>query len=389
MRQQTGKIKNTAQIVVLIFREIGEIFMVRRSSKKDTTTLLRKLEDKKTRIDAFGELIEIGGSKTIKPLIEALKKMTWDEALFVASHLGEYGERIIPHLENILSPSEKPSVYTASIKALGTTKSEKAFNIIFPLLQKQEKWLLSNERTFGETIDALIMCGQKHLSEFMGLLDNSDWLIRSGAVYACGKIGGFARRNKKFIAKLTARLHSLMLRDRSEKVKGMAKLAIDHINGRDDIKDSFNENMEYIQQKSEEGDLHLKYRDKIEEIIDFLNYCDYSVSEREGYWEIISNEQENVMFTISKSKATGEEYFNMYTCLQELPKKNILPLYRQLLEWNQLDFSGTSKLFVVEDKIYIQDVKRLELIDPPEIIYSIQILLDISRKYSESMKNFY
>ena len=74
------------------------------------------------------------------------------------------------------------------------------------------------------------------------------------------------------------------------------------------------------------------------------------------------------------------------TKIEELSKKQILPLYRHLLEWNELNYTGTAKFFVSEDGVYLQDVRRLDLIDPPEVVYSIQTLIEMAKKYSATIR---
>ena len=295
--------------MVRIYKKRGEIPMVHHKNE-EITDLLNDLKDKKTRLEAFKELTQKGLPSTLTALITALKTMKAGEALSVASLLGEYGGRIISHMENLLKPSEKFSVYTSAIKALGSTKSEKAFEIIFPLLQTKEKWILSNEITFGETIDALVACGQGHLEEFISLLGSSDRLVRSGAVYACGKISRSTKQPQNTIGKLRNQINSIIIEDRSTKVRDMAILVMKYLDGEDDVKDSYLEAIAYSQQKMSEEDLYLKYEEKIEQTIALLKYSEYSVSKGEGIWEITKLDQENVVLSLRKVEASGEAYFN-------------------------------------------------------------------------------
>ena len=65
-------------------------------------SLLLDLQHKQTRVSASIELTNIEDPNSIKPLIESIKKMTWDEALSVAGYFGNFGQTIIPHLERLV-----------------------------------------------------------------------------------------------------------------------------------------------------------------------------------------------------------------------------------------------------------------------------------------------
>lgn len=357
---------------------------------KEVDQILEKLQKKETRVEAFYELIEMGRSNTIQPLIESIKKMTWEEALSVSDSLGQYGEKIIPYLENILKPSEKPSVYTAAIKALGNTKNERAFNVVYTLLERKERWILSNELTFGEAINAVTLCGGKHLKEFVHFLDSSDWQMRNGGVYVCGKIGSVEKRDKKYHAKLMGKLHSLAIRDRSEKVKNMAKLAIDNINGKGDIGNSYKEAMFLVQEKINREDLYSKYADKIESVIKILGLYDYPTEKMKEGLRIRKEGEKDVFLRFTKSDKTGEDYFIIYINFCELPRKDILPLYRRLLEWNEVGYTGSAKFFVSGDQVFLKDVIRVDSLDPNEVPSSVEVLVHLAKEYLQSAnENFY
>jgi HEAT repeat protein len=356
--------------------------------KKKSEKLLQNLQDKQKRVEAFIELANIADSNSIKPLIESIKKMTWDEALTVAGHLGNYEVRIIPHLERLLKPSEGSRIYTSAIKGLGETKTEKAFKILFPLLKREEKWLLSNDVTFGETIDALVSCGQGHLKEFMELLDSSNWLIRSGGIYACGKLSCSNKQDRKLVKKLENKLNTLLMEDRSAKVRNLAANMINRMNEKKEMKESYRDAMSDLLTELREEDLYEKYEEKIEQILNFINYLGWPISANQGHWNIKYPPYDgDIIISLAKDDVSGEGFLKIFTRIQTLPSRNILPLYRQLLEWNEIRYTGSAKFFVEKEWVVLGDVKILESVDPPEVVHSIEVVSEMAKKYFELIKD--
>lgn len=303
--------------------------------------------------------------------------MSWQESLSVAEYLANFGKKIIPYLQNLIKTSDKPSVYTSAIKALGYIKSEEGFKFLFSLMMKGEKRILSNPLTFGETIDAIVRCGGKHLKELMQLLNNSNWLIRSGGVYACARISAESSNNKALIVKLKKTLRSLARNDRSEKVQKLAMLSLGWITGEEEIIESYKEAIDIVQSEMPEKDLYPKYSEILKQIFNGLGYPQLPERDEYNRWNIENlHYHYPIHLALNEDRNTGEGYLRIYTLICELPEKNILAFYRKLLEWNEFYFTGTAKLFVVMNRLFIMEVRKLDSLNIEETVNAIYMLTE-------------
>jgi hypothetical protein len=314
--------------------------------------------------------------------------MTWKEALNTAGHLGKFGERIIPHLENIIkSKDESKRTITAVIRALGNTKSSKAFNVIISLLRNNELGILSNDNlALLETVNALAFCGETNLKELMKLMDHTKCDVRTGGMYACGSIILSTEQSSMLVDAFSKKLRRFVVKDRSATVREMAKYITECINGRESIKETYAEALAYLSERASEESLYSRYGDIID---DLLAQTPFEILKPNGNWIVIISEEEGfseVRISLERSSETLQEYLIISARITELPERNILPLYRQLLELNRSLDIGTTKFFVDDNLVCLLDIKPIDVINPKkpqEFFESIETVLATARIYEE------
>jgi len=359
---------------------------------KHISNLIQKLGKRDERVDAFIKLCKTRCVEAKKHLIETLNKMSWEEALSVSEYLAYFNKEIILDLRNLTENSERPSVYTSAIKALGFTKSEAGFKFLFPMLINKEKKILSNPLTFGETIDALVRCGKGHLNELIQLLNSSDWLVRSGGVYACGRIAADSEFDQTQISQLKNKIRLIAKKDRSTKVQILARIALSWITGEQEVVDTYEKAMRIvegvIQGLVKVYDLSLKYRKTLEQIFRDLGYSQMPERNEYGNWNIENQPYRYpITLAIEEDTKTGEGYLNIYTRVYELPDKNILAFYRRLLEWNEYFSTTTAKIFVSNYWAYISEVRKLDSLNVEETVNAIQRLVELANEFYDSLAN--
>ncbi|MEO0075005.1 MAG: hypothetical protein ABIK31_02720 [candidate division WOR-3 bacterium] len=353
-------------------------------SKSDINILVELLNDQRERRNAFIELTKIASPKTIPILLQSLRKMTWGEALYVSEYLSRFGSKIIPDLIGLVNANEKPSVFTAAIKALGHTRQDQAFKFIFPLIFK-EKRVTSNDITFSETIDAITKSGSGHLEKIMEMLDNSNWLIRIGGVYASARIAVESSHSKTLIKKLEKQLTELALKDRSKKVQIMAKIAIRWIHDEEEPSETFKEIYSSISVSEEpEEDLYPQYQNVIDQIFERLGYKETPQRDENGFWYIDSLSYP-IRITLERNFQNNDVYLIILAMLCQLPSENIVPFYRELLELNSFSATGTAKFYISDKLVFLEDAKNIDKINIDDIVTAITSMAEMAGMHFYSL----
>ena len=188
-------------------------------------SLLGGLKSKEGRLICATGLCKVGSEPFIEPVLDALQKMTWEEAEQLAAALPNFGEAAVPALIEA-AKSGKKSASACAMRALGAIGGKEAVEgLVERLITLPAK---------SEPTEALVAVGADAIPYLLGLLNHSKADVRSMAAFALGKIG-----DKRVFPQLEA----LAQTDRSDKVQGIATRALAWIKGEEecniDLRDYF------------------------------------------------------------------------------------------------------------------------------------------------------
>jgi hypothetical protein len=202
-------------------------FMPDNAIDENADDIVARLKNKDTRLICAMALCLSGKEKYIRPVIDIMDKIIWDEVEDLSYSLRGFGRSVVPFLIPVAHSSKKASAACA-MRALGLIGGTEAIEVLVERLVALP--------SKSEPTEALVTIGIPAIPSLLSITNHGKADVRAMAVFALGKIGDQSALE---------RIETITENDRSEKVQDVANLASSWLRGEDscgvDLRNSFGE----------------------------------------------------------------------------------------------------------------------------------------------------